>query len=82
MLIHRYGLGQAFVKMSKLKYAEHHFRRAVEINPSNPVLLCCIGQVSPTSLFDRGVIVACGVHVILSIITLGLMHASVTRIAS
>lgn len=41
----RYGLGQAFMKMTKLKYAEHHFRRAVEINPSNPVLLCCVGQV-------------------------------------
>ena len=42
-----YGMGLVYLKMGKAKYAEHHFRRAAEINPTSPVLLCCIGMVSP-----------------------------------
>lgn len=41
----RYGMGLVYLKTGKLKYAEHHFRRAAEINPTNAVLLCCIGMV-------------------------------------
>lgn len=40
-----YGMGLVYLKTGKAKYAEHHFRRATEINPTNPVLLCCIGMV-------------------------------------
>ncbi len=43
----RYGMGLVYMKQGKLRHAEHHFRRASEINPTNPVLLCCIGQVRP-----------------------------------
>lgn len=41
-----YGMGLVYLKTGKAKYAEHHFRRAAEINPTSPVLLCCIGMVS------------------------------------
>ena len=41
-----YGMGLVYLKTGKPKYAEHHFRRAAEINPTNAVLLCCIGMVS------------------------------------
>jgi hypothetical protein len=44
-LRYRYGLGTAYLRKNKLRHAEHHFRRAVEINPSNAVLVCCVGQV-------------------------------------
>jgi anaphase-promoting complex subunit 3 len=44
-----YGMGTAYLRKNKLRQAEHHFRRAVEINPSNAVLVCCVGQVSTTS---------------------------------
>lgn len=40
-----YGLGVVYLNMGKLRHAEHHFRRAAEINPSNSALLCCIGDV-------------------------------------
>lgn len=40
-----YGMGLVYLRMGKQKYAEHHFRRAAEINPTSPVLLCCIGMV-------------------------------------
>jgi anaphase-promoting complex subunit 3 len=40
-------MGLVYLKTGKPKYAEHHFRRAAEINPTNAVLLCCIGMVSP-----------------------------------
>ena len=50
-------MGLVYLKMDKHEYAEHHFRRAAEINPSNAVLLCCIGMVSvsihPFSYTDR-----------------------------
>ncbi|ORX36601.1 hypothetical protein BD324DRAFT_455377 [Kockovaella imperatae] len=40
-----YGMGLVYLKTGKPKYAEHHFRRAAEINPTNAVLLTCIGMV-------------------------------------
>lgn len=38
-------MGLVYLKQGKLRHAEHHFRRASEINPTNPVLLCCLAQV-------------------------------------
>lgn len=32
--------------MSKVRLAEYHYRKAVEIHPSNAVLLGCVGMVS------------------------------------
>jgi hypothetical protein len=46
----RYGMGLTYLKMGKLNYAEHHFRRATEINPTNAVLLSCIGMVRTSHL--------------------------------
>ncbi|OCF36805.1 anaphase-promoting complex subunit 3 [Kwoniella heveanensis BCC8398] len=40
-----YGMGLVYMKTGKTRYAEHHFRRAVDINPTNAVLLCCVGMV-------------------------------------
>lgn len=40
-----YGMGVVYLKTSKVAYAGHHFRRAAEINPTNPVLWTCIGLV-------------------------------------
>jgi anaphase-promoting complex subunit 3 len=40
-----YGMGLVYLRKGKNLHAEHHFRRAAEINPSNPALLCCIGNV-------------------------------------
>ncbi|PYI08901.1 TPR-like protein [Aspergillus sclerotiicarbonarius CBS 121057] len=40
-----YGLGTVYDKMGKLEYAEQHFRNAANINPTNAVLICCIGLV-------------------------------------
>ncbi|KAL4807345.1 hypothetical protein BDV18DRAFT_116042 [Aspergillus unguis] len=40
-----YGLGTVYDKMGKLDFAEQHFRNAAKINPSNAVLICCIGLV-------------------------------------
>jgi hypothetical protein len=36
--------------MSKIRLAEYHYRKAVEIHPSNAVLLGCVGMVC--HLFD------------------------------
>jgi anaphase-promoting complex subunit 3 len=47
-----YGMGLVYLKTGKTKYSEHHFRRAAEINPTSPVLLCCIGMVSPASMLS------------------------------
>ena len=38
-------MGLVYLKTGKLQYAEHHFRRARAINPTNPVLLACMGSV-------------------------------------
>lgn len=39
-----YGLGTCYMRMSKIRMAEFHFRKAVEINPKNAVLLGCLGM--------------------------------------
>lgn len=38
-----YGLGTVYDRMGKLDFAEQHFRNAANINPTNAVLICCIG---------------------------------------
>ena len=39
-------MGVVYVKTGKQRHAEHHYRRAADINPSNAVLLSSIGSVS------------------------------------
>lgn len=41
-----YGLGKVYEKMGKFDIAESHFRSAALINPTNAVLIVCIGVVS------------------------------------
>ena len=38
-----YGLGTVYDRMGKLEFAELHFRNAACINPTNAVLICCVG---------------------------------------
>lgn len=45
-LLSRYGLGTCYLRMSKIRLAEYHYRKAVEIHPNNAVLLGCVGMVS------------------------------------
>ncbi|KAJ5171835.1 20S cyclosome subunit (BimA/Nuc2/Cdc27) [Penicillium capsulatum] len=40
-----YGLGTVYDKLGKLDEAEQHFRNAAMINPTNAVLICCIGLI-------------------------------------
>ena len=40
-----YGLGKVFEKQGKYEFAEQHYRTAAAINPTNAVLVCCIGVV-------------------------------------
>ncbi|KAH0562650.1 hypothetical protein GP486_002666 [Trichoglossum hirsutum] len=40
-----YGLGKVYEKLGKYDVAEKHFRTAAAINPTNTVLICCIGMV-------------------------------------
>lgn len=40
-----YGLGKVFEKQGKYAFAEQHFRTAASINPTNAVLVCCLGAV-------------------------------------
>ncbi|EXJ91311.1 anaphase-promoting complex subunit 3 [Capronia coronata CBS 617.96] len=40
-----YGLGKVYEKMGKWGIAEQHYRTAAKINPTNAVLICCIGLV-------------------------------------
>lgn len=40
-----YGIGTIYYKQEKYKNAELHFRKSLEINPHNSVLLCHIGIV-------------------------------------
>jgi anaphase-promoting complex subunit 3 len=44
-VIARYGLGTCYLRMSKIRLAEYHYRKAVEIHPNNAVLLGCVGMV-------------------------------------
>ncbi|KAG0705032.1 hypothetical protein DFH29DRAFT_981139 [Suillus ampliporus] len=61
-----YGLGTCYLRMSKIRLAEYHYRKAVEIHPNNAVLLGCVGmaverrgdKVAAHSLFDQAVLVA------------------------
>jgi hypothetical protein len=34
-----------YTKTGKYRLAEYHFRKAAEINPSNAMLICCVGTV-------------------------------------
>ncbi|KII88979.1 hypothetical protein PLICRDRAFT_108812 [Plicaturopsis crispa FD-325 SS-3] len=38
-----YGLGTCYMRKSKFRLAEYHYRKAVEIHPKNAVLLGCLG---------------------------------------
>ncbi|OAP62064.1 hypothetical protein AYL99_04267 [Fonsecaea erecta] len=40
-----YGLGKVYEKLGKWNIAEQHYRTAARINPTNAVLICCIGLV-------------------------------------
>jgi len=58
-----YGLGTCYLRMSKIRLAEYHYRKAVEIHPNNAVLLGCVGMAverrgdrnAALSLFDEAV---------------------------
>ncbi|KIM65304.1 hypothetical protein SCLCIDRAFT_112905 [Scleroderma citrinum Foug A] len=58
-----YGLGTCYLRMSKIRLAEYHYRKALEIHPRNAVLLGCVGmtverrgdKVAAHSLFDQAV---------------------------
>lgn len=58
-----YGLGSCYLRMSKLRLAEYHFRKASSIHPQNAVLLGCVGmaverrgdQEQAFELFNRAV---------------------------
>ncbi|KAH9951396.1 protein prenylyltransferase [Amylocystis lapponica] len=41
-----YGLGTCYMRMSKIRLADYHYRRAAQIHPQNAVLLGCVGMVS------------------------------------
>lgn len=60
----RYGLGTCYLRMSKVRIAEYHFRRAAEIHPRNAVLLGCVGMVGcfvlSASHEDNVFLVGCG----------------------
>ncbi|KAF8590524.1 TPR-like protein [Ramaria rubella] len=58
-----YGLGTCYLRMSKLRLAEYHFRKAADIHPHNAVLLGCVGMAverrgakdEAFALFDKAV---------------------------
>ncbi|KAJ7098078.1 hypothetical protein B0H15DRAFT_823995 [Mycena belliarum] len=58
-----YGLGTCYLRMSKVRLAEYHYRKSVEIHPNNAVLLGCVGMAierrgdrdAAFVLFDRAV---------------------------
>lgn len=54
--------------MSKLRLAEYHYRKAVEIHPNNAVLLGCVGMVSEMNRGFPGMSVddVCILHRLLS----------------
>ncbi|KAL5529076.1 hypothetical protein ACEPAG_5050 [Sanghuangporus baumii] len=61
-----YGLGSCYLKMSKLRLAEFHFRKAAAIHPQNAVLLGCVGmalerrgnQNEAFTLFNQAVVLS------------------------
>ncbi|KAJ7285681.1 hypothetical protein C8J57DRAFT_1285528 [Mycena rebaudengoi] len=58
-----YGLGTCYLRMSKVRLAEYHYRKSVEIHPHNAVLLGCVGMAverrgdrdAALMLFDQAV---------------------------
>lgn len=34
------------MQTGKYRLAEYHFRKAADINPTNAMLVCCVGSVS------------------------------------
>ena len=40
-----FGLGNVYMKTGKYRMAEYHFRKAIEINATNAMLVCCVGTV-------------------------------------
>ncbi|KAG8217544.1 TCP-1/cpn60 chaperonin family-domain-containing protein [Butyriboletus roseoflavus] len=58
-----YGLGTCYLRTSKIRLAEYHYRKALEIHPRNAVLLGCVGMTVERrgdknvaySLFDQAV---------------------------
>ncbi|KAI9038042.1 anaphase promoting complex subunit bimA [Aspergillus affinis] len=55
-----YGLATVYDKMGKLDFAEQHFRNAATINPTNAVLICCIGLVLEKMNNPRGALTQYG----------------------
>ncbi|GJN88792.1 hypothetical protein Rhopal_001762-T1 [Rhodotorula paludigena] len=61
-----FGLGNVYLKTGKHTLAEYHFRRALEINPANTTLLCCVGTVleklrrtrDALDMYERAAVVA------------------------
>jgi hypothetical protein len=43
--LYRYGLGTCYLRKSKIRMAEYHYRKAAEIHSNNAVLLGCVGMV-------------------------------------
>ncbi|CAL1704161.1 unnamed protein product [Somion occarium] len=58
-----YGLGTCYMRMSKLRLADYHFRKAAEIHPNNAILLGCVGMIfertgnieAALALFDQAI---------------------------
>ncbi|KAI0041541.1 TPR-like protein [Auriscalpium vulgare] len=49
-----YGLGTCYLRMSKIRMAEYHYRKAAEIHPNNAVLLGCVGMAVERRADRRG----------------------------
>lgn len=49
-----YGLGRVYDKQGKYDTARKHYKRAAEINPTNAILVCCMGVVSLPPRFFPG----------------------------
>jgi anaphase-promoting complex subunit 3 len=41
-----------YMKRNKMRLAEYHYRKALEINPHNAVVLGCMGLVSRCLLYS------------------------------
>ncbi|KAF7295067.1 TPR-REGION domain-containing protein [Mycena indigotica] len=58
-----YGLGTCYLRMSKVRLAEYHYRKSMAIHPRNAVLLGCVGMTverrgdrdAALALFDEAV---------------------------
>ena len=46
----RYGLGMVYYRTNMIDLAQWHFRKAIDTNPSNAVLICCEGMVGVAPL--------------------------------